>query len=313
MKTLKSLAELPQCDSGEQVVFTAYISNVREFFTTEGKPYSRVYFRDRNTTVNVPLWNIPIDTACNIYAIDTVVCVLATTKSYNGGIVIDKITSATEVTDPDIVAEYTKFLFRTATESNKDLVDKNIKVLTDTKYGPYVAAFYGTGRGSEQFSRIEQAFASINHHDNYPGGLLNHVGGMLRIATDIKHTYLQGRCEKKWAVDWEYIAAAILLHDIGKLETYDRVTKYVVEFKKDYMLDHNTGGVGMLYAVHYGLPAEHRLSDKELQELAYTIRYHDDIDKLYAHKRMEDKLVSCIDGLEANLAVSLELELGEEK
>lgn len=41
----------------------------------------------------------------------------------------------------------------------------------------------------------------------------------------------------------------------------------------------------------------------------YTICYHDTLDKLYEHKRVEDKIISYIDGLEATLAVSCSLEV----
>lgn len=309
MINLQSLADLAEVPSGEQVAFLALVTDIKLQTTSSGKEYSRVYLRDDKSSVSVPLWDTSLDTAKEMLSVDAIYSFGAITDSYKGTTVIKKFISFTEVTDEVVTKRLKQHMFKSATKNNIELIYATIDKLKTTQYYPYLTAIYGEGAESEKGSAMKTAFASINHHDNYPGGLINHIGGMLRIAAHVRKTYLTGRCEEVWDINWPYIMAAIMLHDIGKLETYSTVTQYTVRFRDDCLLDHNVIGVGILYRIHEQIPVEKRLPEKEFQQLAYTIRYHDTIEKLYEHKRIEDKVISYIDGLDAILATSCSLEV----
>ncbi len=309
MIELASLADLADTPPGEQVAFTALIVDIKQMVASNGKAYSRVYIRDDKDATSVPLWDVSLDSAREMYTVDEIYSFGAITDTYKGKTTIKRFISATPVTDINIIRRMKQHMFKSAVGTNIDLIYVTIDKLKPTKYYKYLVAIYGETAESEQARNVIEAFASINHHDNYPGGFINHIGGMLRIAGHIRNTYLSGRCESKWDVDWPYVMTGILLHDIGKLETYSQVTKYTIRFKDTCMLDHNVIGVGMLYRINAELPEKDRLDEMKFQQLAYTLRYHDTLEKLYEHKRFEDKIISYIDGLESTLANACSLEV----
>lgn len=309
MITLNSIDELQNYDSDKTVAITLYLADIKEQVTSTGSVYSRLYFRDVKGSISVPLWNMDLATAQTVYKIDTVYALVAVIGAYKDSMTIKRIVSSTEVTDSNIVKKYKQHMFKYATNTCCEMVALAVGSLKESKYYKYATAIYGTSIDSQQFSKCKKAYASINYHDNYPGGLINHVGGMLLIASQLKKIYLTGRCETQWDVSWQYITIGILMHDIGKLDTYSDVTEHTVRFRDTCLLDHNKIGVGILYAIHNSLPEEERLQEEDFQQLAYTICYHDDIEKLYTHKRIEDKIISYIDGLESTLAGACSLEL----
>lgn len=308
MIELNSLADLANVPSGEQVTFTALVVDIKQQVTSTNKNYTRIYLRDDKEAISVPLWDTSLETAKAQFNIDDIYAFAAITDTYNQKTVIKKFISYNKVDDSAIMRRMKQHMFKQATDNNIKLIFATLDRLKSTKYYKYLTAIYGENKEDMIQSSLIDAFASINHHDNYPGGYINHVGDMLRIAGLIRNNYLLGRCEKVWRLDWPYIMSAIMLHDIGKLETYTNVTKYTIRFKDDCLLDHNRIGVGMLYRIHNGIEEQDRLNEQEFQRLAYTISYHDDSTKLYEHKRLEDKIISYIDGLEATLAESCVLE-----
>ena len=310
MREIQTLAELNECSPGEQVSFVALLTDIKSQATKDNREYARLYFRDDKAAISIPLWNSTAEAAQEAYAIDGIYCVIGTTREYQGNITIDRILSTKPVDDEKIKKRLMQHMYKHATDENIDLILKAIAALRDTPYGPYIRAVYGEGTiEDEKFQSLLKAYASINYHDNYPGGFINHIGDMLHIAGSLKTKFLTYRCEDVWSIDWQFITAAIMLHDIGKLQTYSSVTEYTIRFRDDCTLDHNRIGVGMLYAIDESLPTEQRCDYKIFQQLAYTICFHDDKDKLLLHKRLEDKVISYIDGIDATLAVACNLEV----
>ena len=310
MISLNSLAELSDVKAGEQISVSALITDMKVLTTANGKDYVRLYLRDDKSATSVPLWNDTLESASNAYTVDEVYCITASTQDYQNKTVIQKLLSATKITDEIVIKRLKKHMFKYADKTCFATVLAAVKAQQSTPFGPYLAAVYCNGTEEDpKFKELCKAYASINHHDNYPGGFINHVGGMLRIAAFLKTQYLVGRCEEQWDVDWNYIFTAILLHDIGKLRTYTSITDYTIRFRDDCQLDHNTMGVGIWYEINESLPEDKRLPFDIHQRIAYTICFHDNPDKLYTHKHLEDKIISYIDGLEATLAVSCSLNL----
>lgn len=306
MIELNSIEDIQQVPSESTASIVLFLVDIKEQQTSAGAPYSRLYFRDKKDAISVPLWNVSLDAAKSAFKIDTVYKLYVTIGEYKDSMTIKRIASSEEITDPKILKAYKPHLYKNASSRNCDLIVAAIKFLKASPYYPYLVGVYGEGNTLPDI--ILRAYASINHHDNYPGGFVNHIGGMLAIVSKIKEAYLAGRCEEVWSVDWQYVMAGILLHDIGKLETYDPVTDVTVRFKDTCLLDHNIVGVGMLYSIHNSLPEKERLSEEMFQRLSYTIYNHDRLEKLYTHKHLEDKIIAYIDGLEATLAIACDLK-----
>lgn len=310
MTNLDSLADLATCSPGDQVSFAALVTDIKLQTTTTGKDYARLYIRDDKAAISIPFWNDTVESLQTAYELDKIYSFTAYTDVYKNSICLKKILSATEILDETINRRIKQFMYKHATPENIAIILAAVNSLKDTPYGPYLTAIYGEGTEDDPlFEKLKRSYASINHHDNYPGGYLNHVGGMLHIAGMLNKKYLGFRCESQWLVDWKFITAAIMLHDIGKLQTYVDLTDYTIRFNEKCLLDHNKIGVGMLYMINDKLPEDKRCSYEIFQQLNYTICYHDTVDKPYEHKRMEDVLISYIDGLESTLAIACSLEV----
>lgn len=309
MTILKSLAEINVSEPNSRVSFIALVVDIKLQTTKNLKEYARLYIRDdNNVTQTVPFWDSTLESVKQNYKIDSVYEFVVTLKDYQGKCVIDKINSAEEVTDNAVIQRFKSFLFLHPTEFNSSIILAAVKQLKGTIFEPYLEKIYGDGTVAHPaFQRLMHAFASINHHDNYPGGLINHIGGMLYLASFLQKNYLMGRCESIWNIDWLYVTVGILVHDIGKLETYDNITDYTVRFKDDCTLNHNILGVSIFYSIHNSLPVEKQMPYNTLMRLLYTIQNHDNIDRLYTHKYIEDKIISYIDGLDSSLAVACKL------
>ena len=62
-------------------------------------------------------------------------------------------------------------------------------------------------------ARFREWPAAIRHHHAYCGGLLEHTVNVLRICRQAAEQYE--------ALDWDVLCAGALLHDIGKVQSYD--------------------------------------------------------------------------------------------
>ncbi len=62
-------------------------------------------------------------------------------------------------------------------------------------------------------ARFREWPAAIRHHHAYSGGLLEHTLNVLRICRQAAQQYAEA--------DWDVLCAGALLHDIGKMQSYD--------------------------------------------------------------------------------------------
>lgn len=317
---LNNLKDLSTCPLKEQVAFSALVTNVKELPKSSAKPntsstYVRVYLRDMEDSVSFPLWNSSLADAQDAFKIDTAYEFICTLKDFNGPC-IDSVVSYTEITDSEKLKLLKPHLFKSLSEENAAFIGSVISSLATSKYGPYIKALYGDGNDTTYtFDTslfpdkvcLYSAFASINRHDNYAGGFINHVIGMLKLALFAKSKYLAGRSESTLKLDWQYILAAVLLHDVGKPLTYNNVNDHLIEFRSDCKLDHNLMGVALLSEIHSRIVPELQLPYEDLQNLLYIIKYHDDIDKIYRHRRAEDNVIALLDGMDSILASAAKL------
>lgn len=82
----------------------------------------------------------------------------------------------------------------------------------------------------EFFEKFITAPAAKRHHHNYKGGLLAHTNEVVEICKTIATIYEE--------MDSDLLITGAILHDIGKIETYDYRTEKIDMNSKGTMLEH---------------------------------------------------------------------------
>lgn len=80
------------------------------------------------------------------------------------------------------------------------------------------------------FDKFITAPAAKKHHHNYKGGLLVHTNEVVEICKTISTIYED--------IDSDLLITGAILHDIGKIETYDYKTEKIEINNKGTLLDH---------------------------------------------------------------------------
>lgn len=88
---------------------------------------------------------------------------------------------------------------------------REIESITDPQIQGLLKSIFDDGAFMEIFSA---APASVNHHHGYAGGLLEHVVSMIAASKTIAGLY-------KPDLNLDLLVAGCMLHDIGKVETYE--------------------------------------------------------------------------------------------
>ena len=88
------------------------------------------------------------------------------------------------------------------------------------------------------FEKFISAPAAKKHHHNYKGGLLVHTNEVVEICKTISTIYED--------IDSDLLITGALLHDIGKIETYDYKTEQIDMNTKGILLDHLFIGACMM-------------------------------------------------------------------
>ena len=101
--------------------------------------------------------------------------------------------------------------------------------------------------------KFEDAPASVNWHHVKTGGLVEHTYSVVKncidVAENLKKTY-------KHDINMDVLIASALVHDIGKLWTFQRDVKGNWE-PTELMLDHTMLGTSELYARGFPEPVLH--------------------------------------------------------
>ncbi|MCD7781356.1 MAG: HD domain-containing protein [Methanosphaera sp.] len=81
------------------------------------------------------------------------------------------------------------------------------------------------------YNDFKKAPAAKIHHHNYPGGLLVHTNEVVKICESISEIYED--------IDRDLLITGAILHDIGKVETYEYDNNDNISINEDgYLLDH---------------------------------------------------------------------------
>lgn len=326
-KDIYYLSELQNLKNGDVCKFRCIVTDVQFTPRPEGGFNAKLTVRDDQSSLPIWIWDCDQDIIALTYPIDAIKDLTCLVKSYTDKrsgmvrLVVGQVITAENVFESALDTQ------RFKAHSMKHLTDKNrifvldaiYKGIESNSYRRYVEVAYGLGdipKGCNPESykmrskHLFEGFGSIAHHDSYPGGYANHLGGMIRIALHLMGIYVNHdgwRIETKSNLDWDYILTAILLHDLGKQPTYERTGDRTVRYNPDGRLSHNLQGVGELFLIHQQVEPHLALSYADFQNLANIIMYHDDPDQLYKHKKPEDQIISYIDGLDAKMVDSLSI------
>ncbi len=140
-------------------------------------------------------------------------------KKYN--ILIDRILISKKYNEEDFVRKlenqdtHIKYL----TESINDIEDPELKLVLKSVF-----------EDKEIFNKFIQAPAAKKHHHNYKGGLLVHTNEVIEICKTIANIYEN--------INKDLLIAGAILHDLGKIETYDYETEMIEIKQEGIMLEH---------------------------------------------------------------------------
>lgn len=140
-------------------------------------------------------------------------------KKYN--ILIDRIFISKKYDEEDFIRkienheEHIEYL----TNTIKEIKDKELKLVLESVFAD-----------DEIFNKFIQAPAAKKHHHNYKGGLLVHTNEVVEICKSIANIYED--------IDRDLLITGAILHDIGKIETYDYDSELIEINREGIMLEH---------------------------------------------------------------------------
>ncbi|RAP51510.1 MAG: hypothetical protein BZ138_05115 [Methanosphaera sp. rholeuAM270] len=140
-------------------------------------------------------------------------------KKYN--IIMDRILISKKYDEEDFIRkiedhdEHIKYLTNTINE----IEDEELKLVLTTIF-----------EDNEIFNKFIEAPAAKKHHHNYKGGLLVHTNEVIEICKTISSIY-----EK---INRDLLIAGAILHDIGKIESYDYKSEIINMKQEGLMLEH---------------------------------------------------------------------------
>jgi 3'-5' exoribonuclease len=199
------------------------------------KPYVEFTLQDNTGSIKARMFtnnckkrydNITINQVYNI--VGKVRELLVGSKKYN--ILIDDIRDSKKYDMDDFIRtahkldQHIDYFFNIQKEiKNKDLINLLSSIFTDEAL-------------RERF--INAPAAKIHHH-NYKGGLIVHTNEVISICLNL--------CEIYEKLDKDLLLTAAILHDIGKIETYDMDENNLISInRKGKLLDHIYIGAKMI-------------------------------------------------------------------
>lgn len=136
-------------------------------------------------------------------------------------ILIDRILISKNYDEEDYIRqienydEHITYLKNTISE----IKDKELKLVLENIFGD-----------ENIFNRFIEAPAAKKHHHNYKGGLLVHTNEVIEICKSISNIYED--------INHDLLISGAILHDIGKIETYDYDSELIEINREGMMLDH---------------------------------------------------------------------------
>lgn len=122
------------------------------------------------------------------------------------------------------------------------------------------------------YDRYKNAPASLNHHDNYRGGYIVHIAGILSHINQMEISFRSSSCYRTFkgkTLDFDYLRTLAYLHDCGKPYTYRYVNGTFV-WNNDNILTHEQYGAHIVSSSI----ASRRMNNTLLQKVIKGILEH---------------------------------------
>jgi 23S rRNA maturation-related 3'-5' exoribonuclease YhaM len=289
MRFLKNYKELQRCSEYENVVFFGKILTI-----THQAQYTTVRFFDGENIEKLNVYQNDFEVETNkLYKFTGSAC--GYTRIWFKLYALEKITPNEEqnrIFFPEIYLKVTPEL--------QYVYLNSFGLIENNNYKSVLKVCLGLGDSKATEIDYFKYPASLNHHDNYKGGLINHVASMLNIAIKIKMEYKSTRKLTK-QIDWDLVLTLIYLHDVGKPLTYSVKPSGEFKWNDNIMLDHATLGVCYVYnkCMENGISVKH----PDIQILLKGIQQH--MTQEYYNLLPEVQFIKHIDSIDAILASTI--------
>jgi len=177
-----------------------------------GNPYATLRLGDKSGEIAMKVWEIAKEVFDELKK-GRVIKVDATAKAFNGLLQLEASGSGKGFFRICQADEYDPGLFlRSTTEEPEKLwavLDQTVSEISLPCYHQLLQHFFSNPEFREEFGRTPGA---LRHHHAYLGGLLEHTVGVVNICQTVAKYYPR--------VNKDLLMTGALLHDLGKVETY---------------------------------------------------------------------------------------------
>jgi len=155
-----------------------------------------------------------IDEAMGKYRVGQIVMTKGVIEKYEGRLNIKIKSPITNSIIPCKEGEYDISDFRSVTKRDRDIMLNEIRECISSFRNPYLKQLCELFFNNEDFiKRLITAPGAQSKHHNYEGGLLEHITEMIKLGNII--------CDFHEELDRDLLFCGIILHDIGKLHSYN--------------------------------------------------------------------------------------------
>ena len=314
------IKDIENCQVGDQVAVNATVKTIRQV-DTAGKNYNQtlVTIEDRTGETTINMWK----------TLEQVEQDLLTGLMYNihGSIGQFRDQNQLNYNMSNIIEDTKENRMKYDPNASRGITEEQEKVfhivinqlIEDDRYRRLCQVAFGLGdvpQGLDEeeyrgrLDRFKKAWCSLNHHDNYAGGLFNHSVGMARIITNLKRQYdnPMGRYETVCDINWDHLYTLALLHDYDKQEEYVKDSQGNMMYNPNIKIGHVISGATRITLLHTEVEEDLKLTNEELENLRYGILCHHGKYDNFEAKSLEDKILHNIDMLDACFVDALRLE-----
>jgi 3'-5' exoribonuclease len=209
---------LSDLSPGQEADFFALLSKKEEQTTKDGKPYTRVTFRDTQREVNFPIWSdAPLAVACrDEWAAGKFYKLRAVYRETSYGPQLD-IRRIRETNDADVAEGFDPAMCLPRSRRDPAAMFAELLALAEERIADKtVAAVVATLLEENREALLKLPAATYNHHA-YAGGFLEHVLSVAQTCVYLADKYADVCGDMQATLDKDLVIAGGVLHDIGKL------------------------------------------------------------------------------------------------
>jgi 3'-5' exoribonuclease len=224
---------LSQHDKGEKITIYGAVESISEKESKAKKPYIILTLATEGKMVKCFRWG----TTKSRLGVKTrdVVKADGTVDEYNGtkSLIIDKI-AVVKKPSQELLRQILPGLSKEDQKLYERTIKKYIAAVDDPEYREIVMAVLNTF-----WKDFKKAPAASRNHDAFVGGLMKHTMYVVVVACSIAKTY-------GGMIDKNLLIAGALLHDLGKIRTYDVGLSSIAYSTQGTLLDHVFHTISMI-------------------------------------------------------------------